>query len=270
MVPYELTYYYSLVCLVPMYAQVKFYKQDILAVPSHLYLTIGNRLLFGVLTDVFLYLSFAYTSYSKGMCIFFLNTIMIPFIASFILKESVKKSDIVAILISFAGMLIIINPFNNSAAGNRTSFKNDIIGILLAFVGAFVSALAVVLNKRLADSLHFSLVNIYYQASCCLLNPLLLFFQQRAIFPLYSWSLLGHIVAISLSFWLMMVLMTKSIKMLSAGVSGILLYVAVPTSYLLDYFFLGTRIGIMEIIGACVIVGTNVTIGVLIIGRCIK
>ena len=61
-----------------------------------------------------------------------------------------------------------------------------------------------------------------------------------------------------------MVLMTASIKKLRASVSGILLYICVPTSYLFDYAFLHTPIGGLEILGAAIIVGTNVGVAVLV------
>ena len=42
------------------------------------------------------------------MCIFFLSTIMIPFVAICILGDKVRKLDIIAIIISFIGMFLII------------------------------------------------------------------------------------------------------------------------------------------------------------------
>jgi drug/metabolite transporter (DMT)-like permease len=74
----------------------------------------------------------------------------------------------------------------------------------------------------------------------------------------------AHIVCIGITFSLVMTLMTVSIKMMSAAMAGILFYLLVCFGYLFDYFFLGTHIGWMEILGAVIIVGANVTIGLLI------
>ena len=68
----------------------------------------------------------------------------------------------------------------------------------------------------------------------------------------------------------MMVVMTLAIKRLPASVSGILLYVSIPTSYIFDYVFLHTPIGGIEILGAAIIVGTNVGIALLLACRCSK
>jgi len=65
-------------------------------------------------------------------------------------------------------------------------------------------------------------------------------------------------------------LMTKAFKFITAGMAGILIYVAVPVGYFLDYFVLHTKIGTIEITGACIIVISNVAIGVLLFKGWIK
>ena len=58
-------------------------------------------------------------------------------------------------------------------------------------------------------------------------------------------------------------MMVKGSKLISATMAGILLYITVPFSYILEYFIYGKAIGYMEVIGAVLIVTTNVLIGVL-------
>lgn len=45
--------------------------------------------------------------------------------------------------------------------------------------------------------------------------------------------------------------------------SGILIYVAIPFSYFLDFVFYGKKLGVEESIGVSLIVVTNVIIGYL-------
>lgn len=82
--------------------------------------------------------------------------------------------------------------------------------------------------------------------------------------PIYDLHLLGYIVAIGVAFWAMQMLMTKAFSLITAGMAGIIIYVAVPISYILDYLFLHTKIGYLEIVGVCIIVITNILIGVLL------
>lgn len=58
-------------------------------------------------------------------------------------------------------------------------------------------------------------------------------------------------------------LLTYSMKWVTAAMSGILIYVAIPFSYLLDFIFYGKKLGVEESIGVCLIVVTNVIIGYL-------
>lgn len=137
-----------------MIINLKIYGQDLQSIPSSAYGNVVKRVVIGVLTDIFVNLSYSFTSYSKGTCILLLNTIMIPFFAACILGDKVRRVDVVAIIFSFIGMFMIIRPFGDH--GSSQNFKSDLIGILFAFMGAICSGLAIIYQKKLADSLHFT------------------------------------------------------------------------------------------------------------------
>jgi len=69
------------------------------------------RIICGVLSDVLLYMAFEYTDYSKAFCLFFTNTLMIPFLAKCMLKEPLKVVDIFALVVGFTGMILMIQPY---------------------------------------------------------------------------------------------------------------------------------------------------------------
>ena len=52
-------------------------------------------------------------------------------------------------------------------------------------------------------------------------------------------------------------------KFVTAAMSGVLIYVAIPVSYLLDFLFFGKQFGAEELCGVTLIVLTNVTLGFL-------
>ena len=189
---------------------------------------------------------------------------------SCILGERVKKVDIIAIIISFLGMTLIIQPFGNEV--RSTAYLQDLAGIAIAFVAAIVSAVAVVMNKRLSDNLHFTQINLIYMLSSSIITPIFSFIANNTQFShvTYNWTLLGLIISIGVSFFMHMVLMNVALRYLSASLSGILLYVSVPTGYLFDYLFLNTAIGLVELLGAAIIVFTNVIIGILLATKVIS
>lgn len=106
--PSELLYYFSIVTFVLSYFTTRVYKEDLTQLEPCSYKAVIGRFLMGYFSDILLFVGFTYTNYSKGICIFFTNTLMIPFFARCMLKEKIKKVDIVAILLSFVGMVLII------------------------------------------------------------------------------------------------------------------------------------------------------------------
>ena len=81
---------------------------DIFNVPKEAQKDLLLRCIFGVLSDVLLFASFEFTTFSKAFCLFFTNTLMAPFLGKAILGEQVKKWDIIGILFGFCGMLMLV------------------------------------------------------------------------------------------------------------------------------------------------------------------
>merc|ERR1711935_359584 len=110
-------------------------------------------------------------------------------------------------------MILIIQPFKHDKNSN---FVSDIIGIAFSFGAAICAALAVIFNKDLSDNLHFSVVSCWYMGSISILSPIWSFFQQTSGHPEYCWGLVGYTVAIGVGFYVMLMLMTRAIKMMNA------------------------------------------------------
>ena len=124
--------------------------------------------------------------------------------------------------------------------------------------------MAVIFNKDLSSKVHNSKTTTYYTVANVLLTPVWSFFQQREFMPKYDTVLILYILGIGFCFFVMQMMMTKAFRFISAGMAGILIYVAVPMGYILDYLFLHTKIGTLEIIGVGIIVGSNIVIGFLL------
>ena len=240
----EVLYYVSLVVLLCFYFSSSSNKVDILKIPPAQYKVLLLRCIGGFLSDIFLYMAFAYTNYSKAICIFFTNTLMLPFFARCILKEKILKWDVLGICIGFAGMILIVQPYKvvgnaPQSDENKAALLNEIIGDLLALAAAVAGALAIVYVRQVTQNLHNSVIGFYYTLSNLLLAPLWTFIVQRKAFPEYSWALFGILIGTGLLYFAMQSLMTYSMKFVTAAMSGVLIYVAIPISYVLDFLFFG-------------------------------
>ena len=104
----ELLYYTSVMVLVLFYANIRSKGLDLLQISEGMLTPLFFRVAGGFFADVLLYMAFEYTSYSKAICIFFTNTLMIPFFARLLLKEPILKADVGAIIVGFVGMMLIV------------------------------------------------------------------------------------------------------------------------------------------------------------------
>ena len=80
-----------------------------------------------------------------------------------IIGEKIKTWDIIAIVVSFIGMVMLVQPFKEveeekvvlDASGKivqgNAEAHNDLIGCAIAILAAIFAALAVVFLKKLAD-----------------------------------------------------------------------------------------------------------------------
>jgi len=147
----------------------------------------------------------------------------------------------------------------------------DLIGCLVALFSAVFSALAVVTNKGLADNLHFSVVNFYYIMSNVLFCPIWIFMAPHSNNnTIFNGELFGYVLVCGIGFFLMMSMLTIGVKMISGAMSGLLLYIAIISSYVFDAVFLKTPIGSIELLGVFIIIGSNVAIGALIACKVVK
>ena len=168
--------------------------------PPARYLDMFFRVLAGFLSDILVFIAYSYTSQSRVICIFFSLSLMVPFMAVIILKESINKFDIIGIIIGFIGMMLVIQPWRKP---QNLEEQNEIIGDVIAFFGAITGALAVVANRTVSKSIHFTIVGFYYGFGQLFINPLVIILYQRTTFPDYSWELVGLILCCGVTYFVM-------------------------------------------------------------------
>ena len=176
----ELTYYVSLMMVVLLSLSAKFYKKDIFAIAKRAQFDLFCRALWGFFSDVLLFVAFQYTAYSKAFCLFFTCPLMCPFLARCIIGEAIKLWDIVAIVLSFIGMLMLVQPFGGGQPAQEvldgvtteSEPSTDLLGCSIALLAALFAALAVVYLRKLADQVHFTVVPMYNLLGATILSPI--------------------------------------------------------------------------------------------------
>ena len=220
----ELTYYVSLLMVVTLCFSAKLYQQDIFNIAKGAQFDLFCRALWGFFSDILLFLAFKYTAYSKAFCLFFTCPLIAPFIARCLIGEKVKLWDIIAIILSFIGTVMLVQPFKEveepktvvDASGQLVvdnSAANDLIGCGIAILAAVFAALAVVFLKKLADQVHFTLVPMYNLLGATLLSPIWSLISPVTKvdeLPEYSWLMFLFVVASVLVSFIQQGTMAKS------------------------------------------------------------
>jgi drug/metabolite transporter (DMT)-like permease len=170
---YELAYWISLVMIIQFYINILRCKVDVLDLRKDYHLPIILRLVCGTLNDIFLYISFRYTTFAKATCIFYCSTFFVPFLAVIFLKEKLQKWDLLAMIIAFIGMLMIIRPFNDKKDYKIESINYDMLGCIFASISALFGAMCMISVRWLTTAgLHYSIIPFYYGLGCIMISPM--------------------------------------------------------------------------------------------------
>ena len=107
-------------------------------------------------------------------CIVFTMPIWSSFMAFCLLKESVTKLDILALFFTFAGVLLINDPFGITniydVETKVYSQKDLLVGTIYALVGAIAGSCVYILLRRLKN-IHFIYSAYWFSIGCVLWSP---------------------------------------------------------------------------------------------------
>jgi drug/metabolite transporter (DMT)-like permease len=116
-----------------------------------------------------MFLSYEFTSYAKGFCLFATNTFFAPFLAFWMLNERVRKWDIIGIVLGFIGLLCLLKPW--IVPEGEGNLVKDLIGCMIGIFAAFSQTFAVIYTRKLSKSpLHFSIQPFYFICACNIMN----------------------------------------------------------------------------------------------------
>ena len=110
--------------------------------------------------------------YMSG-CIVFTMPIWSSFMAFFILKESLSKYNVLGLFFTFAGVLIINDPFGFFSINDQErvySQKDLFIGTAYALVGAIAGSCVYILLRRLKN-VHFTYSPFWFSFGCVMWSP---------------------------------------------------------------------------------------------------
>lgn len=197
---------------------------------------------------IFLYGSFSLAPAGQANMINYLWPAFVVIFSVFLLKEKSSWKTFLAILLSFAGALLVFS------RGDFSSIQNEYTnGYLLAFGAAICYGLFSVLGKKLQYE-KFTSMLVFYVASLCLITPTMLAFSKFAIpQSLSTWLALiflgGLANSLGFVFWF------KALERGETHKLANMIYINPFLSLLFVYFLNNEAIPLVSIMGLLLIVG---------------
>jgi len=195
---------------------------------------------------VFLYSAFSLTTAQEGFILAYTWPILVLLLAFILLKERISLRKIVAIILSFFGIIIIITHGNLA----ELEFTN-LFGDILALIGAFVFALFSILGKRvnydriLAALVYFLVALVFSFITMLLFSTFVLPTSLTLIYLLLNGVLVNGLTYV---WWF------KALENIETHIVSTALYLTPFVSLLYISIFLSEQIMMSSIIGLIIIV----------------
>ena len=147
----------------------------------------------------------------------FCNPMLAALIAVFALKEPLRGTDLIATVLSMAGVVLVAQPTFLFARGTAL----DPVAVVIGVVGAIFSAVAYVVIRRLGATEHHMVVVFYFPLVTGPASLPLLAFEVLVLPECIEWLfLLGIVVAAQLG----QIEITKGFKLETAGRASAVTY----------------------------------------------
>lgn len=206
--------------------------------------------LFGaVLTTLLLYSSYQYIAVGTATTLHFLYPLFVTLICHFIYRDSMRKTQIIALVISLIGVGFFINLNDLSA----------IQGIIMALISGFTFSIYLVgIEKFGVSDMHSYKLSFYIAMWVCICLIIVNIFTGQFNFnqPLLSYGLMV-IVAILAQF-VAVVMLKEGIAIIGSSLASMFSMAEPVSSVIFGAIFLSESITIMQIIG-CVMIMIGVS-----------
>ena len=261
---YEFTYWQSMIMIVMNLVSFKQAGKDHLLVRDDMRVTIIVRSVCAFLGVTGFYLALQYTDLSKATALYWTNPMMTAVIAYFALNETLNFVDWLSIIVSFAGILIIQNPWEHEVSVAKS--YEDFHGTMAALGGALFFAIAQMMTRKLGKKVHFLIVPLYQSIFSAFIAPLLmiLFLRYRTAhtthYGIYEVSM---VVLISICMFVSQIFQTKAYQTDKAGRVAPVNQLQIIFNWILDFAVISTRPSSNELVGGLLIIGSNIIISVL-------
>lgn len=211
-----------------------------------------------VLNWVLLFESYKHTSISISTVAYHTQPLFLVVFAAIFLGEKLKAYNLVYIFLAFLGVILIIDPSEQSVADG-----DQIYGLMFALAAAVLYAIATLIIKLLEGVKPHFIATLQVSLGFCLLLPFVNF--DLAPTSAESWAWLVGLGVLHTS--IMYILLYSSFQKVPTGSIAVLSYIYPSVAIVVDYLFYGQSLSIIQFVGIVMIAvagfGNNMKVNVL-------
>lgn len=204
---------------------------------------------------IFLFEAYKHTTIAIATLSYYLAPIIISIISPLLLKEKLTYKKMMLSIISLVGLALVSGAFDGSGIGNG-------LGILYGIAAAISYASLTLLNKQIIGLNSMIATIAQFGISIIILIPYTLLntnFQDTT----YQWNTWVNLIIIGvfhagIAFWLFF----SAVRDLKAQTIAVLSYLDPITAVLMSSIVLNERLDFIQIIGACIILGSAFMSGI--------
>ncbi|MGB3751339.1 MAG: DMT family transporter [Arcobacteraceae bacterium] len=214
--PIEMVFYRNIIGVFIILYGLK--KAPVVVNKSKLHLLI-LRGVFGSIAMVLFFYTIAHIPLGEAIVLNKTSPFFVTILAFYLMKESITKNTIFALIIGFIGIVLIMKPFGISLSVEH----------LMGVLGGFFAAAAYATIKKIKDIYDTKLIMLSFMGIGSIIPVLLYLFTPYVTFHLYTdfftWSLLIFMAVIStVSQWFL----TKAYSLSKASIIGVVGYSSIP------------------------------------------
>ena len=202
---------------------------------------------------ILLFEAYQYTTVATATLCYYMAPIFVILASPLIFKEKITLKKLCCVVVALVGMVFVSGILNTKFSG-ITEMK----GILFGLSAALFYATVVILNNKIVDIAAFDRTIMQLSTAAIVLIPYNLFTGQFGYISLdiYGVLLLLFIGIVHTS--IAYALYFSSIKALKAQTAALFSYIDPIVAILLSAFVLHENIGVYEIVGAILVLGSTI------------
>jgi len=204
----------------------------------------------GAIALIFVYYAVTTLPLAEATVLQYLHPVFTAILAVFFLKEKVQRSTLLCIVISLLGLGIMVSPNLQFSGGELSNMPYSWLSIGAAILGAFGSAVAYVLVKKLTKTEDSSVIIFYFPFVSLPIAIVLL----GSDFVMPSLPALGLLILIGIFTQIGQVGLTKALHCEDANKATAYAYVQVVFSVLIGWFWFSEIPLITTLIGGALVI----------------